>query len=417
MLHRKNKNLRLVKESEGSVDKFSDKMMTELNNGDRAVEELEEQVWKRQIHFRKRTVMIIVAVAFAAAALFLFVNLQTYTNVRVADTYKIRGAAESNYEGFAGGVLKYSRDGVSYLNQKGEEQWNQPCQIKNPFVDINEVSAVVADKGGNDIMIFQREGLKGEVKTTLPIEKVSVSEQGIVSVIVKNEASPSIICYDAAGNVLVELQTSLSGEGYPVDISISEDGEVLQVVYFCMKDTVLTSKVSYYNFGKKGEEKTDREVGGKEYKKSVVGTGFFLNQSVSAVVGDNCLTLFKGKAVPEEVTTITIDKEIQSVFHNEKYIGMILKNEGKEGYELCLYNASGKKVMSKDFTGSYKNAKINGSQVILYDGKKCRIFLRSGVEKFKGEMENNIMEIVPTFGVNKYIVMDANGMEDIRLVK
>ena len=50
---------------------------------------------------------------------------------------------------------------------------------KNPFVDVNEVSAVVADKGGNDIMIFQREGLKGEIKTTLPIEKISVSEQGL----------------------------------------------------------------------------------------------------------------------------------------------------------------------------------------------------------------------------------------------
>ena len=32
-------------------------------------------------------------------------------------------------------------------------------------------------------------------------------------------------------------------------------------------------------------------------------------------------------------------------------------------------------------------------------------------------MNNNIMEIIPTFGVNKYIVMNANGMEDIRLVK
>ena len=64
-----------------------------------------------------------------------------------------------------------------------------------------------------------------------------------------------------------------------------------------------------------------------------------------------------------------------------------------------------------------QNAKISGNQVILYDGKKCRIFLRSGVEKFQGEMNNNIMEIIPTFGVNKYIVMNANGMEDIRLVK
>ena len=111
--------------------------------------------------------------------------------------------------------------------------------------------------------------------TTLPIEKISVSEQGIVSVIVKNEFDPSIICYDAAGNVLVELQASFEGEGYPVDVAISGDGEVMQVVYLCMKDAVVSSKVSYYNFGKKGEEKTDREVETKEYKSSVVGTGFF----------------------------------------------------------------------------------------------------------------------------------------------
>lgn len=80
----------------------------------------------------------------------------------------------------------------------------------------------------------------------------------------------------------------------------------------------------------------------KEYKSSVVGTGFFLNQSVSAVVGDNCLTLFKGKAVPKEVTTVTIDKEIQSVFHNERYIGMILKKKEKKDMNYAFIMLRGK---------------------------------------------------------------------------
>ncbi|MFR3390866.1 MAG: hypothetical protein ACLTT1_09730 [[Clostridium] scindens] len=34
-----------------------------------------------------------------------------------------------------------------------------------------------------------------------------------------------------------------------------------------------------------------------------------------------------------------------------------------------------------------------------------------------GEMDNNILEALPVFGVNKYIVMNANGMEKVRLVK
>ena len=53
----------------------------------------------------------------------------------------------------------------------------------------------------------------------------------------------------------------------------------------------------------------------------------------------------------------------------------------------------------------------------MYEGKKCSIFMRNGILKFDGEMENNIMEIFPVSGVNKYIVMSADGMKKVRLVK
>lgn len=32
-------------------------------------------------------------------------------------------------------------------------------------------------------------------------------------------------------------------------------------------------------------------------------------------------------------------------------------------------------------------------------------------------MDDSILEIVPVFGVNKYIVLDVNGMDNIRLVR
>ena len=55
--------------------------------------------------------------------------------------------------------------------------------------------------------------------------------------------------------------------------------------------------------------------------------------------------------------------------------------------------------------------------MIMYDGNNCSIFLKSGIQKFEGEIETNIREIFPTMGVNKYIVINANGMENVRLVK
>ena len=67
------------------------------------------------------------------------------------------------------------------------------------------------------------------------------------------------------------------------------------------------------------------------------------------------MVIYTGKDIPKQAVKITMDKEIKSVFHNEKYIGLILKNHGKSGYELRLYNKTGKVVLSKEFTGDYNH--------------------------------------------------------------
>lgn len=393
MSQRKNRNFHIVKELQ------------------------EEHIEKPQKAARRKAFIGTVAAAAIAAAVFLLIYMQTYTSVRVSETYASTGTEDGNYRQFADGVLKYSRDGISYLNKKGEEQWNQPYQIKNPFIEGNEISAAVADKGGNDIFVFQKEGVKGEIHTPLPIEKIAVSEQGIVCAELKKDSAPEIVCYDTAGNILIEHKSSFSGTGYPMDVSISPNGEVLQVAYLYMQEGKIVSKIMYYNFGKAGEEKTDRQVTAKEYDNTIIAEGFFMEQGVSVVAGDNFLAIYKGKEVPKEKALIKIDKEIKSVFHNDRYIGLVLKNEGKGGYELRLYNKSGRQVFSRDFTGDYSNVKICGGQIIMYDSKKCSIFERSGIHRFEGEMEAPILEIFPVAGVNKYIVMNANGMNQVRLVK
>lgn len=363
----------------------------------------------------KKNVLITVAVLIVGIALFLFMNLRTYRSVAVTDTYNIAGAADSSYKTFADGMLKYSRDGISYLNMEGEELWNLPYQIKTPFVETNDVAAAVACKGGNDILIFQEEGKIGEIKTTLPIEKVTVSEQGIICAILKNDSAPKIICYDTAGNVLVEFNTSLSGMGYPMDVAISDDGEAVQVSYLYTYEGKLLSKVVYYNFGKTGKSEKDYQIADKEYNNTIIASGFFMDERTSVAVGDNCMTIFKGTEEVKEVATIVFDKEVQSVGHSDRYIAVTLSNAGESGYELRMFDKSGKLVTNEMFSGDYRNIKISEKQVIMYDGKECAVFLKNGIQKFDGQMHSNIMEIVPVSGVNKYIVMTANGMEYVRL--
>jgi len=364
----------------------------------------------------RKSLMIAALVLFLGALLFLVVNFRTYSSVAVTDTYSVAGASDSSYKEFAGGVLKYTRDGISYLNMEGEEQWNYPYQIKTPFIETNNVTAAVGCKGGNDIVIMQKDGMIGEIRTTLPIEKISVSEQGIVCAILKNESSPKVICYDTAGNVLVEHDVSLSAMGYPMDAAISPDGEVLQVSYLYLYEGKIVSRVAYYNFGGTGKSEKDYQIACNDYQNTVVATGFYMDEKTSAVIGDNRMIIYKGKDKIETVADIVFDKEIQSVGYSDKYIAVVLTNSGGTGYELRMYNKTGKLVTNETFDGEYRNIKIAGNHIIMYDGKSCAVFMKNGVQKFDGEMQNGIWEIFPVSGMNKYAVMNANGMEHVRLV-
>ena len=164
-----------------------------------------------------------------------------------------------------------------------------------------------------------------------------------MSAILKNEASPQVICYDTAGNILVEHQASFTGTGYPVDVALSEDGQMMMVVYLSVEGGSYTSSVSYYDFGEPEGTGVNHQAAGKSYENTVLASGFFLNNSVSAVVGDNCITIFKGKGKPEETAAISLDKEIKSVFHNEKYIGLVLRTKGSGDMSSACIMPPGKK--------------------------------------------------------------------------
>ncbi|MEF9941708.1 MAG: DUF5711 family protein [Lachnospiraceae bacterium] len=417
MKTKNNSQLHIVKSEKDPTDKIIDKIMIELREEQEPIENLEEKIQEHKHRFWFRTITTVALIVMVVGGTYMLIVNQTYSKAQVINAYKNQEADNSQYARFSDGVLRYSKDGVSFLDTTGEEQWNLPCQFQTPLVEVNQDSVVVADNGGNSIKVFQKDGLKGEIKTTLPIEKVAVSTQGIVSVILKNETSPQVVCYDATGNLLVELKASFSNNGYPVDIALSDNGYILLVSYLSIKEGIATTKIVYYNFSEEGQEVKDYQVKSDSYKNEVLPNAFFMNEDTSVIIGNASILMYKGKQTPELLKTIKVDKIIKSSFHNQHYIGLILKNSDQEGYELRLYNKDGKKTLSKNFAGDYKHVQIEGNQVIMYDGTKCSVFSRTGIHKFEGELEMPIQEMFPLNGLNKYLVISTDGAEEIRFVK
>ena len=379
--------------------------------------EIKHKVLKFRLTKIRRALVFLVLLFLAVCGTFLLLDNQTYTRVRTASAYPGDRTDSSGYAQFADGIVRYNRDGVAFLNRKNEEQWIQSAQIRNPIISVREKAFAIADNGGNTILVFTEQGLKGEIETTLPIEKITVSDQGIVTAILRNESSPEIMSYDAVGNILVEQQVIMGTTGYPVAIEMSDDGNILAAGYLYVDSAVLKSRVIFYNFGETGQEKQDKIVTSDDYNNTVMTELFFMGDDRLVAVGDDRFAIYRGKDVPEKEKEIELDQGIQSVFHSDRYIGFILLNEEKSGYELRLYNRLGEQVIRRDISGTYNHVKIAGDEVIMYDGSRCCIITAAGIKKFEGNINTDALEILKAPGLNRYYVMSVDELRVIYLTK
>ena len=330
-------------------------------------ENLEEKIKAYKVKKRIKTAVTILAFVFALISSYLLVKLQTYTSLRTLQSYKNKETESSDlkYLQYADGMLKYGRDGIAYINKKGVEQWNQSYQIKDPVINVSGKAMAVAERGGN---------------------------------------------------VLVEHRASLTGTGYPIGIALSPNGTRLQISYLCVADGVEATRVGYLNFDNTEEANKEYQVADDVYKNTIVPTSFFIDEKKSVLVGDQSFMIYKETDKPKLSKTVKLDKQIKSFFHDDEYLGFILKEESGE-YELRLYDMEGNQKLSKTFTGEYGNVKIADGNVIMYDGTSCLIYSKLGVKQFEGTTEYEIKEVIPIFGINKYLVMNADGLAEVRLVK
>ncbi|HJA12829.1 MAG TPA: hypothetical protein H9799_07780 [Candidatus Mediterraneibacter merdipullorum] len=386
----------------------------------KAPDDLSEIV-KKVRRFRRakirRVLVVAVLLILAVCGTYLLMKNQSYGHARISSEYESDISDPSGYAQFAGGIVRYNRDGVAFLNRKNEEQWIQPTQLKNPVITVKEDAFAVADSGGNDILVFSEDGLTGEIETTLPIEKMAVSDKGIISVILRNEDTPTIITYDATGNILVELQVSPGAMGYPTALELSDDGNILAVSYLSVGSTGIRSKVIYYDFGEEGQSRPDNIIFSGEYDDTVMAELFFMEADRAVAVGDDRFVIYRMSGTPEVEKEIEMPQEIQSVFHSDQYIGFVLLNQEKSGYELRLYNRLGEQVVSREIPGKYSHVKLDGDEVILYEGERCCIVTATGILKYDGSLDGEVLEMFRAFGVNRYYVMNVDELRVIYLTK
>ena len=349
-----------------------------------------------------------------------------YTTIREFKGYKVLNSADTTYEvnaeytEFGGNLLKYTPEGVSYIDANGNVVWTAGADLKIPIASTNGDWAVVADKGGNDVHVFNVDGAVSDLTMPYKVLDVDVAAQGAFAVVLESDTTNYINMYDKTGDPIYEIQTSIDKSGYPLDVTISDDGEKLFTSYFFMQGIETKNNLTAYNFGPVGQNaNADRMVGGFSLEGELVMKVQFLTNNLVAAFSDQEIILYDMKETPSERCRIKYQQpQIQSIFYSGSYLGTVERaSEDMDGtgYLIRVYDLSGDEMFHYSFNMAYDNIHAADDEVIITGGNQCLIVSKKGRAKFRYAFDSTVRNMIPTSGSNEYIVTFEGRTEKIRL--
>lgn len=405
------------------------------SNHSRNEEESLEVLQKARQRVRKKRLIIlmVLAVIIAGAAIGLeqYGKYHQYTAYQVVWEKNLTSEAQESaakgegsfcgYVDFADGVLKYTKDGASYIDAQGKTIWIQSYEMKSPIVSVNGEFAAIGDRQGNSIYICDTRGSQGQATTLLPILQISVSSRGVVAAIQEDSRASYIYLYKKDGSYLdINVKSLLSGDGYPIDLDLSPSGNQWITSFMYLDQGMLKNKVVFYNFGL-GKNDPRRVVGiffPPDLADAMAGRVRFLDESHAVAFTDKGLQFFSTRieTSPESVKQILLEENVRSIASTDRYAAVITDNaEGGDPYLLRVYDAEGNPVFQQTFNYQYTGFDIDGDYVFLYNESSCKVFNMSGTEKFNGTFDFTVSKVSAGRFPGNLLVMGPQMMAEIKM--
>lgn len=376
---------------------------------------LEEQHKKRRVFIATTIICILICSVLFYFAYHWFMNRQ-FSNHSVTASVNVKDGNSMNYESFDDGVLRYGRDGVSAISDKGKTLWNGSYDMALPKADTCQSSVVIADVGEKSLYVYKGSDDKGmSFSVDYPIVQACVSKQGVVAVLTEDTASNVISIYNPfadSDKLLAEIPTNVE-DGYPVSMDLSEDGSSVVVSYLCVTTGVAQSRVAFYNFSDVGKNENCL-VGAHNYNDTVISEVRFLDDMTVSLFCEKGYYVWENMKQPKASYKKIFSDEIQSVVTNDSCVGVILK--GDEDYsELRVYNYAGDEKLSTKVESDYDDVEIGEDEILFYSSGKCVVYRTNGVKKYIENLKTKISYFFPGQRHNRYFFVQNSKVKVIKL--
>ncbi len=329
--------------------------------------------------------------------------------------------ADSNnvtYLPFNHNLLKYSRDGISALDESGETLWNGGYEMEQPMVDIRGDIVTVADIGAKHFYVYNGKDQGKDMEMTLPIGKVKAAANGKVAVLLHDETSDVIHVYDpyrSAEPLEVEIPTNVGDDGYPLDFDLSDDGESLVVAYMAVQGGTMENRVCFYNFTDVGQDQNTL-VGGKSYETSMISRIEFVTGDEVVIFYENGFSVFENMKKPEMVIDKTFEEDIKSADFDDENIMVITGTAGDTEHQTVhLFTFRGKEELTKEISYKYDRVLMADEEIIFMGQQNCYILRKNGSQKFSFDFGKSYDYFFPASRDNQYYYLDETSIQLVRI--
>ncbi|MCR5216603.1 MAG: DUF5711 family protein [Lachnospiraceae bacterium] len=340
-----------------------------------------------------------------------------YTSYEIEQAVTRDDSKSANYLAYGDGYIRYSDDGIAYYKANGTVVWNHTYEVSNPLVCVSGDYIVVGNITGRNLYVYNRNGLKADIDAAMTVTQVDVAEQGVTAVVLEDGNTNYINMYDKEGTKLSYIITSLTGDGYPLDIAISDDGKKLVVSYISINGEEIKSHLAFYNFSDVGQNKVDRLVGGFDhYGTSVVGEVEFIDNNTVLAIAEDRLSFYSISQYPTLVKEVEVENQIQKFTYSKDYVGLIFNNmETVDKYRMDIYDMRGNKVSDIFFNEEYRKFEFDEDRVLLYNDTLFTLMTVKGKVKYSDAFDVVIEKILPVDGKQRFKIFNSQYIQQIKL--
>lgn len=225
-------------------------------------------VWKTSVSVtvkkkKHRVFPVRIAVILAGVLILLALLIQLLSiPARRPQTIDMGLQTGGDYEihNFQKGILLCNNQGIKVLNQKGDTLWSVPVSLSAPLIETGGEYLLAADLGGNHQTLLIRDGeTVQEFPITKDIISAKVNKKGMVAIATAADGyKGSVAVLDKKGRELFRWN---SGDGYIMDLDISDNGHYLAVAQLSDSGSQADARIQFIDLYQKKVVHTEERPG------------------------------------------------------------------------------------------------------------------------------------------------------------